>query len=109
MPIILGPDTPAKPLGFTCCVYSGTCISPKDAPGERIITEDGIKENDEVLIPGLTHGYYLMTIRKDPFGVLTAQDDYLLCSLEFDKDDRHAWVVSAYINLRSVERLELKA
>lgn len=73
------------------------------------ITEEGdLRAGDKILVPGLMGELFVMSVEADKYGALTARGEHLSAVLEFGKDDRHAWVCVGLINLRGLQRLEIR-
>lgn len=109
-------DVKQEKLGWTVREYLGCEVYPykPDAEGklppqlEPIKTEDGLKEGMQILVPSLVGGFHIMTVMKED-NELYARGEKLMGALEFAKEDgRNAWVCVGLINMRGVEKLELR-
>jgi hypothetical protein len=94
-------------IGFKCYEYLG-CEIRKEGVEEALLKEDDIKEGDEILSPTY-HGYMRMVVHRSEDGSLYGEDPNgrWISPLEFNKDDRHAWVSVGLINPRGLDRLKL--
>lgn len=109
------PADPEKPaIGWTVQERSGFEVYLKPSAPPYIdlppITEkDGLKAGDEILVPSIFGGtFLLMIVEKDEHGELYGSSNQLMAILEFGKDDRHAWVCDGLINTRGLEKLQLR-
>lgn len=99
-------------MNFVVREYIGPQIYALD--GVRTILEDLKNEDDvqvgmRVSVPGLCGGYMHVTVRQGEWGGLYGytDDEKLMVTFEFAKDDRACWVCGGYINTRGLKRLEL--
>lgn len=125
--VVLGPDDPnQRKIGLVVCEREGGEVflfeegrEYKPGPNGRldlepILSQDVLKPGVKVLVPFITGGYHRMTVVKDSYGVLYAEnyDDegkpVLSANLVFDADDRHCWTSSLTMNLRGLKKLGLK-
>jgi len=105
---VLPADDPNAPkIGWTVHEYLGSRIFKQDALGTPLTNADDIKEGDEIAVPALTRGYYVMTVKKGAAGELYADGDRLMAVLSFNEDDRHAWTCSGVINKRCLSKLSI--
>lgn len=109
---VLAADPNTKPIGFVVREYMGTPVflyPGEDFKEEDLIpitTRDGLKEGDEILIPGLMGGYHKMTVKGSENG-LSAEGERAIGVLAFGEDDRNAWICGGLINMRGITRLKV--
>lgn len=88
-------------LNWTVQEYLGQDVYKKNMPDVLITNKDDLKEGDEIIAGG-----WLFTIVKDQYGVLYGSNQSRLQAiLEFNGDDRHAWVAIAFVNTKALEKL----
>jgi hypothetical protein len=121
MPLeVLSPDNPQEQtLGFTIKEYLGGVVFKArsgvtevknfgDIDTERLLkSRDDLKEGDDIFVTSLWGGLMKVTVKKDTYGELFAEDGDLMVVLSFGEDDRQCWTTMGYINKRGIERLQL--
>jgi hypothetical protein len=113
-------DAAPLKLGWTCHERMGVEVYPYDPADHSeggldleklspITEEGGLTEGMQVLVAGLLGGFHVMAVRRDEHGVLSAKGERLTGILRFGEDDRGCWVCLGLVNMRAIEKLELRS
>lgn len=89
--------------GWMCYEVVGIEIT-KDGKTPLVNKED-IQTGDKITFPGIRSEIIEMTVTKDKYGVLGANNERWATALQFAEDSRKCWVSIGLFNLNAVKIL----